>query len=211
MNDELGLRERKKRQTRQMISDVASGLFMHRGFDKVTVAEIAEAANVSTKTVFNYFPRKEDLFFDRFPEAEELVTDAIHGRAQGVTPLTALRHLFHDLLRRGHPLAGIGEGYQYFWQVVLDSPALQARLREWAEEMEGLLAALLAEADGADPDDPLYRMTAAFTVAAFRTSYAINVRKVSAGERLDQVAADHAALFDRALDAVERAATTLSP
>lgn len=79
----MGLRERKKRQTRSLISDVASGLFVQRGFDNVTVAEVAEAAGVSAKTVFNYFPRKEDLFLDRYPEAVELVTRAVRERAEG--------------------------------------------------------------------------------------------------------------------------------
>ncbi len=60
-----GLRERKKRQTRQHISDVATGLFLERGFDAVTIAEVAEAADVSVNTVYNYFPAKEDLFLDR--------------------------------------------------------------------------------------------------------------------------------------------------
>lgn len=60
-----GLRERKKWETRRRISDVATGLFFARGFDNVTIAEVAEAAGVSRMTVFNYFPRKEDLFLDR--------------------------------------------------------------------------------------------------------------------------------------------------
>lgn len=68
-----GLRERKKAETRQAISDVATRLFEARGFEAVTVAEIAAAANVSAKTVFNYFPAKEDLFFD----AEDAVRDAL--------------------------------------------------------------------------------------------------------------------------------------
>src|ERR1700712_5361728 len=75
---ELGLRERKKRETRQHLSDIATGLFYERGFDAVSVAEVADAAGVSKMTVFNYFPRKEDLFFDRGPELAELFSEAIH-------------------------------------------------------------------------------------------------------------------------------------
>jgi AcrR family transcriptional regulator len=79
----VNLRERKKAETRQAISDVATRLFEARGFETVTVAEIAAAANVSSKTVFNYFPAKEDLFFD----AEDAVRDALVAAAPNVRPL----------------------------------------------------------------------------------------------------------------------------
>lgn len=78
-----GLRERKKRQTRQYISDVATGLFMDRGFDAVTVAEIADAANVSVNTVYNYFPAKEDLFLDRSKGVVDRMSRWVRGRGPG--------------------------------------------------------------------------------------------------------------------------------
>ncbi|MFC4592113.1 TetR/AcrR family transcriptional regulator [Sphaerisporangium corydalis] len=209
MSTELGLRERKKRQTRQLISDVASGLFMLRGFDNVTVADVAEAANVSTKTVFNYFPRKEDLFLDRIPEAVELVTQAVRGRREGEEPLAALRRLFLDLLRDGHPLGGIGDGYEIFWQVILDSPALQARAREWVQEMEDRLAELLAEAKGTGPGDPGARMAAAMIVTVYRTAYVITARRILAGESGAGLVQDHMALLDRSFAALELALTAL--
>src|SRR5438132_3025900 len=87
----LTLRERKKLRTRQRISAEATLLFMGRGFDNVTVAEVARAAEVSTMTVFNYFPRKEDLFLDRIPEGHELITRAVRDRGPDATPLAALR------------------------------------------------------------------------------------------------------------------------
>ncbi|WP_204051066.1 TetR/AcrR family transcriptional regulator [Microbispora siamensis] len=205
MTDTLGLRERKKRQTRSLISDVASGLFMQRGFDNVTVAEVAEAAGVSTKTVFNYFPRKEDLFLDRYPEAVELVTRAVRERAEGESPLAALRRLFLRMLREGHPLGGIGPGYQVFWQVILDSPALRARTRELVEEFEGVLAGLFAEAAGTDPADPAPRLAAALVVAAYRAVYVTSIDRIRAGDPMQDVIADRVALLDRAMAAVERA------
>src|SRR3954468_15443755 len=142
-----GVREPKKGETRQLISDVASGLFLQQGFDNVTVAEVAAAADVSTKTVFNYFSRMEDLYLDRLPEATELITEAVRGRGQGQSPMAALRELFLGLLTQGHPLARVGQNYRFFWQVVLDSPALLARTREFAEELQNLIAELLAEAE----------------------------------------------------------------
>jgi AcrR family transcriptional regulator len=209
VSTDLGLRERKKRQTRQLISDVASGLFVLRGFDNVTVAEVAEAANVSTKTVFNYFPRKEDLFLDRLPEAVELITGAVRERPDGEEPLTALRRLFLDLLRQGHPLAGVGDGYRAFWRVVLDSPPLQSRVREWVQELENVLATLLAEATGADRDAPWCRMASALVVTVYRTTYVISARRVLAGERAADFVNDHTALLNRSFDSLERALAPL--
>ncbi|WP_432927589.1 TetR/AcrR family transcriptional regulator [Microbispora sp. CA-135349] len=205
MAETLGLRERKKRQTRSLISDVASGLFIQRGFDNVTVAEVAEAAGVSAKTVFNYFPRKEDLFLDRFPEAVELVTRAVRERGEGEGPLAALRRLFFRMLKEGHPLGGIAPEYQVFWQVILDSPALRARAREMLEEFEGMLAALIAEAAGTDPAEPAPRLAAALVVAAYRTVYVTSVGRIRAGDPGEEVLAAHVALLDHALQAVERA------
>ena len=205
MNAELGLRERKKRETRRLISDVASGLFLQRGFDNVTVAEVAAAADVSTKTVFNYFPRKEDLFLDRLPEAVELITDAVRGRGEGQSPLAALRGLFLGLLEQGHPLAGVGQNYQFFWQVVLDSPALLARTREFVEELEDLLADLFAEAEGIDPADPRARLGGALATAAYRTVYLAAARRIFAGESAEAVAEEAVMLLNRCFDAVERA------
>ncbi|MER7205503.1 TetR/AcrR family transcriptional regulator [Streptosporangium sp. NPDC020072] len=205
MSSEPGLRERKKQRTRQTISDIASGLFLRRGFDNVTVAEVAEAAGVSAKTVFNYFPRKEDLFLDRFPEAAELITRAIRERPEGEEPLTALRRLQRELLRDNHPFGAFTDGYRFFWQVVIDSPSLQARARERAAEFEELLGSLLAEAAGAPSDDPWSRVSAAMIVSAYRTVYVTTVDKVFAGEPIQKVVEEHAALLDRVFDCLERA------
>ncbi|MEV0969088.1 TetR/AcrR family transcriptional regulator [Microtetraspora glauca] len=197
-----GLRERKKQESRQHISDMASWLFMQRGFDAVTVAEIAEAAGVSTKTVFNYFPRKEDLFLDRLPEAADLIVRTVRERPAGVEPLAALREAALRLPRERHPLGGIGEGYEHFLRVVVDSPALRARVREFLDEVEALLTTLL---DEADPKGPWSRVAAALVVAAFRATYAISFRRTLAGDRPEDVLDDHIALLNRSFDALERA------
>src|SRR2546429_6454657 len=89
----MGLRECKKLRTRQEIADKAMQLFVARGFDHVTVAEVAAAAGVSEKTVFNYFPTKEDLFFDEVPARQAALLAAIRGRAPGESILAALRQL----------------------------------------------------------------------------------------------------------------------
>src|SRR5438270_1502141 len=89
----MGLRESKKLRIRQEIADQAMQLFVARGFDHVTVAEVAAAADVSQKTVFNYFPTKEDLFFDEVPAREAALVEAIRARRPGETIVAALRRM----------------------------------------------------------------------------------------------------------------------
>src|SRR5579862_5532518 len=102
-----GLRYRKKRETRQRISDIATALFIERGFDEVTVADIAEVAGVSKVTVFNYFPRKEQLFFDRGDEAMALLRGALRSRRPGESIPDAVRGLLLDLAAQRHPLSAL--------------------------------------------------------------------------------------------------------
>ncbi|WP_432145383.1 TetR/AcrR family transcriptional regulator [Streptomyces sp. bgisy084] len=203
----LTLRERKKLRTRQRISGEATLLFIRRGFDNVTVAEVARAAEVSTMTVFNYFPRKEDLFLDRIPEARELIVRAVRERGAGESPLAALRRLVLALLAERHPLGGVGEGFEHFWRTVLDSPALRARGREAVEETEGALAALLAEAAGGDAERPGHdaRLAAALTVAAIRVAYVDAATRQLGGDPVDEVAVEQAEVLRRTFDALERA------
>ncbi|WP_406127331.1 TetR/AcrR family transcriptional regulator [Streptomyces sp. NBC_00989] len=209
MNDregetELPLRERKKRATRQRISNVATDLFKARGFDQVSVAEVARAAEVSTMTVFNYFPRKEDLFLDRIPEAVEVLSGAVRHRAPGETPLAALRRLSLELRDQHHPLAGPNDAFPAFWQVVIDSPALRARAREGLEEIENALSDALAETA---PDIPDPALAAALIVATYRSVYVTTARCLLAGERGEGPAEDHQVRMTAAFDTLERALT----
>src|SRR6201992_3730984 len=98
MSNPADRRSRKRLATRQGISDAATLLFMERGFDHVTVDEIAEAADVGRMTVFNHFPRKEDMFFDRDEEGREILREALRQREPHVAPIEALRLLAHRLL-----------------------------------------------------------------------------------------------------------------
>ena len=96
------LRQRKKDDTRRMISVVATDLFAQRGFDAVTVSDIAAAAGVAKMTVFNYFARKEELFFDRNEEARGLLGSVLEGRREGEPVLDLLQRAVHQLAREGH-------------------------------------------------------------------------------------------------------------
>ena len=118
----MGLRESKKLRTRQEIADKAMELFVKRGFDHVTVAEVAEAAAVSEKTVFNYFPTKEDLFFDEVPAREAALVEAIRNREPGESVVTRLRRLHVGQCGRL-----TSPGFATFARVIEESPALQAK------------------------------------------------------------------------------------
>src|ERR1043165_1279961 len=129
-----GLRERKKRQTRQYISDVATGLFLERGFDAVTIAEIADAANVSVNTVYNYFPAKEDLFLDRSKGVVDRMSRWVRGRGPGESAAAAVLRELREEIESVSPRVGLMDGYSEFMRVVHAAPALRSRL--WAIQQE---------------------------------------------------------------------------
>ena len=91
MAREAGLRERKKARTRQHIADTAARLFADHGYDEVSVVDVARAADVSDQTVYNYFPVKQDLVFDRAEEFRERLARAVADRPAGTSPAQALR------------------------------------------------------------------------------------------------------------------------
>jgi len=176
-NAALGLRERKKLSTRQAISNTATQLFIERGFENVTIAEIAAAANVSKMTVSNYFPRKEDLFFDREEEGQALMRETLSKRAPGQSPLDALLALAHALIEQQHPFAKISAGTAQFWKTVADSPALSARAREMRDVYMTELTSLLAQAVGKAQSDPYAHLAAALLVSTWTTAYAASLRQ----------------------------------
>ncbi|MEV0254337.1 TetR/AcrR family transcriptional regulator [Streptomyces sp. NPDC050732] len=150
-----GLRERKKRQTKQRISDIATGLFLERGFGAVTIAEIAEAADVSANTVYNYFPAKEDLFLDRGEAVVDRLSGYVRGRRPGESAAAAvLRELRADV-EGVSPGIGLFPGWADFMKVITEAHTLRSRL--WAIQQEALthLTKTLAEETGAAADDPL--------------------------------------------------------
>ena len=127
----MGLRERKKAQTRRLIADTAWRLFADRGFERVTVAEVAREAEVAVATVFNYFPTKEDLFFFRLEAFGADLVEAVAGRAGGEPALAAFRR---QLLGAGGLLAQVEAGddqalerLRTMNRVIAASPSLLAR------------------------------------------------------------------------------------
>src|SRR6266566_2181609 len=126
MASQTGLRARKKQQTRRVIADTARRLFAERGFEQVTIAEIARAADVSDKTVFNYFPAKEDLYFDEDQAMEAGLARAIRERRGGESVLDACRRFYTAGLGRMAGQSGSGPLAEHA-RILAASPALQAR------------------------------------------------------------------------------------
>ena len=196
------LRESKKRETRQRISDVATAMFFERGFDAVTVDEIAAAARVSKVTVFNYFARKEDLHVDREEDVKELLHEAIASRPKGKSPVDALHLLAHRLCEEKSPYAYVSNITVGWWSVVAASPSLQSRLRELGDAVAAAIAVDLA---GPQPDAPA-RLVAGMVVLTWRTAYGEALRVFEGGGSAKKASAAFLALIDRGFAAV-RAST----
>ena len=210
----VGLRDVKKARTRAHISEVATALFLQRGFDAVTITEVAEAAEVSKMTVFNHFPRKEDMLLDREPEAHALLIEAVRSRPAGVSPLRALRDLAVDLAEQQHPLSGVAEHVEPLLRLVRRSPALVARGRELLGDLERVLAGLLIEATGLDPDSATAepaRLEAATVIASYRIVCAGSLTRILAGTAPHDLVDDHVLRLHRAFDALEAAHRRLFP
>jgi AcrR family transcriptional regulator len=142
----MGLREQKKVQTRQAIANSAMKLFATKGFDHVTVAEIAREADVSEKTVFNYFPTKEDIFFDEVPERLEALAETVRSRRPGQSLVEAMHELHAKQCGR---LAN--PGFVHFARTIAESPALLAKETEVMAQYTDHLAAAIREDLGVHP------------------------------------------------------------
>ncbi|MFD7157568.1 TetR/AcrR family transcriptional regulator [Kribbella sp. NPDC059898] len=178
-------------QTRARISQIATQLFLERGFDAVTVAEVAREAGVSSVTVFKHFPRKEDLLLDRADDAAELLRTA--ARADGDV-LASLRTATLRLVDERHALSGLKDSSVPFFATVAASPALIARAREIADDLRQTLTGELADVPDAE-------LLVAFYVSGYTTVLVETARRQLAGESPDDVVDDHRTrvelLFDR--------------
>ncbi|MCX4822362.1 TetR/AcrR family transcriptional regulator [Streptomyces sp. NBC_01142] len=213
------LREQKKKQTRQAISDAATGLFIERGFDRVTIADVAAAAGVAKMTVTNYFPRKEDLVLDLSEAFVSGPARVVAARPAGVSPLEALRDDYLAAVRKQDPV--IGFSGEPFARMIVDSPVLLARLREFHEQREAALAEQLgAEAgaragtggawgdpqapkDAEDPEGITCRAVAAQLGAALRVLFGCLLERTLTGGSNAEIAAPHEAEARRVFELLE--------
>ena len=154
MEAELGLRERKKLRTRQLIAETARRMFAERGFGAVTVAEVARAAEVSEATVFNYFPTKEDLVYQGMEAFESELLAAVRDRPAGEPVVTAFgRFVLRPRGFLAEPDAETARHLTAVSRMIAASPALLTRERDILARYTRSLAALIAEDTAAGPDD----------------------------------------------------------
>lgn len=194
-----GLRERRKQQVRQAISDVAAALFAANGFNAVTISQVAEAAGVSKMTVTNHFPRKEDLVFDRAEVAIRSLAEAVATRAPGESLLAAVRRDYAQRIAAGDVI--LGPPTAAFARMIRDSHALTGRGREIAELRELALGDVIAAETGVD--DPQQRLVAAQLASVHRVLFAESARRILAGEPRDEISRMLAVAAGRAFDLLE--------
>ncbi|MFE0524414.1 TetR/AcrR family transcriptional regulator [Streptomyces sp. NPDC058954] len=189
---DMGLRERKKQRMYEVVSETAIRLFLEKGFDAVSVAEVASAAGISKPTLFRYFPAKEDLVLHRIADHEQ---EAARVAAQGPTPIAALRRQFLDGLQRDDPVTGLNDHPQVlaFHSLLYGTPSLVARVYAYQQRSEDALAQALGGGLEA-------RLAAGQIVAVQRILALDNWRRIAAGEPVDEVRPDAVAAAERAFE-----------
>ncbi|WP_225832994.1 TetR/AcrR family transcriptional regulator [Streptomyces sp. NK08204] len=203
MAEAMGLRERKKQQTAMRIYRTAIALFAEKGFDAVSVQEIADAAEVSKMTVFNYFGTKEDLVFRPMEEHFSDAARAVRERAPGESAVEAVRRQFLEMIESRDPSVGLhAEPFaRRIRQVIMATPVLKERAYVASERGARELADVLT----AETGDPTLALIAAATLNVTRTALVEeHHRRIDAGESVDQVAADAAERARHAFGLVEK-------
>ena len=194
-----GLRERRKQEARQAISGAAMALFEAQGFDEVTISQVADAAGVSKMTVTNYFPRKEDLVFDRTEVIIRSLAAAAAARARGESLLSAVRRDYAERIAAGD--VTLGPPTAAFARIVRNSHVLASRALEIADMREQALGDAIAAEKSAD--DPQQRIVAAQLASVHRVLFAEGARRILAGQSRDEICQVLATAADRAFDLLE--------
>lgn len=193
MIEPVGLRARKKVRTRDAIADAAISLFLARGFDQVSVADIAAAAEVSKPTLFRYFATKEDLILHRFADHGGESARVVRDRPSGIAPVTALHRHFRSGLDRFEPVTGLNDHPEVvaFHRLVFGTPSLAGRLLQYLLDDEDALAAALAPGIHG-------RLQAAQVIAVQRVLARTNWQKIADGRTAADVRPEAIADADHA-------------
>ncbi|MFD0402202.1 TetR family transcriptional regulator [Kitasatospora sp. NPDC127121] len=199
MNQQMGLRERKKERTRETIAATAIRLFLDRGFDQVSITEIAEAAEVSRRTLFAYFPTKEDLVLQRFADHESEAARTVRARPAGRPPLEALRAAMLDALAHRDPNTGLCDDPEVmaFLRMIVGTESLAARMIRYTVRGSDALAEALLEA-GVDPLDA--RLVAAQVIVVQRELAVLNQECLADGASADDRYPEAVRAAERAFD-----------
>ncbi|HWF56174.1 MAG TPA: TetR family transcriptional regulator [Solirubrobacteraceae bacterium] len=199
-----GLRERKRRLTRHRISDVATTLFVTRGFDNVRVADVAEIAGVTEKTIYNYFPTKESLVLDMEDELVETLTRAFRERAPGQSLSEVMIHALGDDMdkfdRAPEELLAM---FPKFGELVMSTPSLRSAWLDLQVRLVAVVREELAASAEVDPADPEPAITAHALVGLGKVSYESRIRHVSEGLRGDALRAAVQSDIERAARLLE--------
>ncbi|MEV6678159.1 TetR family transcriptional regulator [Streptomyces erythrochromogenes] len=185
MENTTGLRESKKLRTRRQLAATALELFLERGFDAVSVADVAAAAEVSKPTLFRYFPTKEDLLLDRFADHQDEVARIVRDRPAGRTPVGAVHAQFLAALAGRDPITGLCDHPEVlaFQRLLYSTASLESRLSHYGDREVELLAAALE----AESVPPLAARLAAVHVVAVRHELGReNWQRLDAGQSADE-------------------------
>jgi AcrR family transcriptional regulator len=198
-------RSRKRLATRQGISDAATLLFLERGFDHVTVDEIAEAADVGRMTVFNHFPRKEDMFFDRDDEGRETLREALRQRDPRVAPIETLRLLAHRLVAEQSPYLEFSARSQRFIETIERSENLKTRARAIRDELAQVVMVALSECVGREPADPDAHLAAGLLLATWTVAFIQAHRTFRQSRDTEEARAAFLAIVDKGTNGLKAA------
>ncbi|MFF2330386.1 MULTISPECIES: TetR/AcrR family transcriptional regulator [unclassified Streptomyces] len=203
MTEGMSLRERKKLQTRRRLLAAATELFAERGFDKVSVAEIAEAADVSKMTVFNYFAGKEDLVLAPMEEHIGDVARVVGERAPGESATDAARRQFLAAVESRDPSVGMSDAPVVLGlrRLIQETPSLLIRAHAFSMRALDLLAEVLIE-EGEEPSTA--RIAAAQLISTRNALIAANQRRLLAGDSADAIAPDALALAAQGFDLLDK-------
>ena len=190
MTESNGLRERKKRRTHEAILNAALALFVEHGFDQVSITQVAEAAEVSRRTLFSYFPTKEDLVTFRLSDHETESARVVRARPSGQAPVEALREHYLDALARRDPITGLTdlEPALQLFRLIMTTPSLLESMLTFKDNGERALAEALRDTAGLA--DLPSRLAAAQVVAVVWTLALENQRRIVDGARADDVYPD---------------------
>jgi AcrR family transcriptional regulator len=202
-----GLRERKKRQMRKLISDTATGMFLERGFDEVRVTEVAARCGVSEKTVYNYFPTKESLLLDREEDSAVAIRAALGPGAPSRSPIQGALEVLNAELEEmrldwgAHADSAVL--FERFVDLIESTPSLRAAQRDMMDRLVQVAAEAMADRAGVSPDDPEPQIAAAAMLGLWRIQFQALRLSMSGSRSFDEVCEEVTAAVTRAAKLID--------